>query len=106
MTSAPGSSQRGWIATLEDAVDHGRLATSVHNTQPWSFALFSDRLELPADRSRQPAVLDPDGRELALSVGAALLNVRAGLAAGHGAVTVDRPAGADDPDLLAVVRPD
>ena len=104
--SAPGPSRAGWIPILEDAVDHGRLAPSVHNTQPWTFALFPDRLEVRADRSRQLPVLDPHGRELALSVGAALLNVRAGLAGAHLAVVVDRPTNPDDPDLLAVVRAD
>jgi hypothetical protein len=90
---------------VEDAVDHGRLAPSVHNTQPWTFVLFPDRLELRADRSRQLPVLDPDGRELLQSLGAALFNVRASLAASGSAVTVDRLPSPDDRDLVAVVRP-
>jgi hypothetical protein len=94
-----------WTSALEYAVDRGRLAPSVHNTQPWTFLLFPDRLELRADRSRQLAVLDPSGRELVQSVGAALLNVRAALAARSFAVTVERLPAADEPDLLAVIRP-
>ena len=93
------------MRALEEAADHGRLAPSVHNSQPWTFALYPDRLELRADRTRRLAVLDPDGRELVQSVGAALFNVRASLAAAHFAVTVDRLPDDDDPDLLAVVRP-
>src|SRR4029450_12553853 len=75
---------------LEDAVDLGRLAPSVHNTQPWTFVLFSDRMELRADRARQLPVLDPDGRELVASVGAALFNVRGALAVRGFAAVVER----------------
>jgi nitroreductase len=90
---------------LEKAVDQGRLAPSVHNTQPWTFVLFPDRMELRGDRSRQLPVLDPSGRELVQSVGAALFNVRATLAATGFAVVVERLPRPSDPDLLAVVRP-
>jgi nitroreductase len=90
---------------LEDAADRGRLAPSVHNTQPWTFVLFPDRVEIRADRSRQLAVLDPAGRELVQSVGAALFNVRAALAARGLATVVERLPRPGDPDLLAVVRP-
>lgn len=100
-----GTVPLGWSRALEDAVDHGRLAPSVHNTQPWTFVLFPDRLELRADRSRQLHVLDPTGRELVQSVGAALFNVRASLAASGFAVTVERFPSAADPDLVALVRP-
>ena len=103
-TTVGGSADR--IArALEDAVDLGRLAPSVHNTQPWTFVLFPDRMELRADRSRQLPVLDPDGRELIESVGAALFNVRCALAARGFAVVVERLPRPGDPDLLAVVRP-
>jgi hypothetical protein len=50
-------------------------------------------------------VLDPDGREMVLSVGAALFNVRASLAGSRIAVAVDRLPDPVEPDLLAVVRP-
>ncbi|MET0765926.1 MAG: hypothetical protein ABWY29_13760 [Blastococcus sp.] len=90
---------------LEDAVDLGRLAPSVHNTQPWTFALHPGRLEIRVDRSRQLPVLDPDGRELVQSVGAALFNVRCALAARGLAVVVERQPRPADPDLLAVVLP-
>jgi nitroreductase len=92
------------LEALEHAADRGRLAPSVHNTQPWTFVLHPDRLELRADRSRQLAVLDPDGRELVQSGGAALLNVRAALAARHLVADVARLPDPGDPDLLAVVR--
>ncbi|SHN88417.1 hypothetical protein SAMN05660350_04502 [Geodermatophilus obscurus] len=90
---------------LEAAADAAVLAPSVHNTQPWHIVLHPDRLDLRADRSRQLTVLDPLGRELVQSVGAALLNTRVALAAAGWAVEVDRLPDGDDPDLLAVVRP-
>jgi nitroreductase len=90
---------------LEDAVDAAVLAPSVHNTQPWHLVLHPASLELRADRSRQLTTIDPLGRELVQSVGAALFNVRVALAAAGRAVAVDRLPSRDDPDLLAVVRP-
>jgi nitroreductase len=101
----PAGSTDAWSAAIEQAADQGRLAPSVHNTQPWVFALFPDRLEVRADRARQLTVLDPEGRELIQSVGAALFNVRASLAGSRVAVAVDRLPDQADPDLLAVVRP-
>jgi nitroreductase len=90
---------------LEDAADAAVLAPSVHNTQPWQLVLHPGSLELRADRSRQLTTLDPLGRQLVQSVGAALFNVRVALAAAGRAVVVDRLPSRDDPDRLAVVRP-
>jgi hypothetical protein len=77
----------------------------VHNTQPWRIELHPDKLVLRADRSRQLTAMDPLGRELVQSVGAALFNARVALAAYGWAVQVDRLPDPDDPDLLAVIRP-
>lgn len=48
------------------------LAPSSHNTQPWRFKIEDDAVELYADWSRALPVVDPDGRELLISCGAAL----------------------------------
>ncbi len=90
---------------LEAAADAAVLAPSVHNTQPWRIVLHPDRLELFADRTRQLTVLDPLGRALAQSVGAALFNARVAVAAAGHAVRVDRLPDAADPGLMAVLRP-
>jgi len=90
---------------LEHAADLAVLAPSVHNTQPWVLVLHDDRLDLRADRGRQLDTLDPQGRELVQSIGAALCNARVALAARGWAVEVDRLPDAAQPDLLAVVRP-
>ena len=57
-------------------VDAARHAPSVHNTQPWRFTSSPAGLDLWADRTRGLPVLDPDGRQLHMSCGAALLHAR------------------------------
>lgn len=79
------------------------LAPSSHNTQPWRFTVSADRVELRADRSRRLPVNDPDDRELTISCGAALLNLRAAAAAAGLDATVDVLPCDDDPELLARV---
>ncbi len=80
-------------------------APSVHNTQPWRWHLLGDSVvDLHADRTRQLPVADPDGRNLALSCGAALHHAveAAHLLGLH--VTVDVLPDADDADFLARLR--
>ena len=50
-------------------------APSVHNTQPWRFAVTGQAIELYADTSRQ-LMEDPAGREMIISCGAALFGLR------------------------------
>lgn len=57
---------------LRSAVTDAILAPSVYNTQPWAFHIEGNQIELYADRSRQAMVLDPTGRQLYISCGAAL----------------------------------
>jgi len=54
-------------------------APSLHNTQPWQFRVHGDTIELLADPDRRLRQLDPDGRELMISCGAALFGLRLGL---------------------------
>lgn len=93
------------VRALERAADLAVLAPSVHNTQPWRIVMHLDRMELRADWSRQLGALDPQGRALFQSVGAALFNARVALAAEDWAVQVERLPVPSDPDLLAVVHP-
>jgi hypothetical protein len=46
------------------------LASSPCNVQPWLFRLDDDRVDVLPDRRRALPCADPDGRELAMSVGA------------------------------------
>ncbi|WP_026240413.1 nitroreductase family protein [Parafrankia discariae] len=59
-----------------EVVTTASLAPSIHNTQPWRWRLAEGRLTLRPDVERRLAVLDPDGRQLLVSCGAALLHAR------------------------------
>lgn len=61
-----------WRACLADAC----AAPSVHNTQPWRFRLADGHVDVIADDQRRLDVIDPIGREMLISVGAAVLNLR------------------------------
>jgi nitroreductase len=61
---------------LEFLLGYAILAPSTHNTQPWHFRINAMDVELFADWSRRLAVVDPQGRELVMSCGAALFNLR------------------------------
>jgi hypothetical protein len=79
-------------------------APSVHNTQPWWFAIDGAEIELHADSRRLLCVADPAGREMLLSCGAALFTAKLALRS-LGFVPESRvlpdPA---DPHLIARLR--
>ena len=79
-------------------------APSVHNSQPWWWRLASGVCELRAQRDRQLAVTDPDGRLLLLSCGAALHHARLALAVEGWRFDVSRLPERGKPDLLARLR--
>ncbi|MBI3875396.1 MAG: nitroreductase family protein [Verrucomicrobia bacterium] len=80
------------------------LAPSGHNTQPWLFRVKDGTVELFADRTRALAVLDPDDRELVISCGGALLNLRVAMRHFGYEPEIAVLPDANDPDLLARVR--
>ena len=80
------------------------LAPSVHNSQPWRFLVRPDRIELHPDPDRALPATDPGGRELRLSCGAALLNLRLALRGRGIRPLTSLLPGADAPGALAVVR--
>lgn len=85
------------------AVRYAILAPSSHNTQPWRFAVL-DELLLSADRSRHLPAIDPFDRELIISCGAALMNLR--VVFGHFAVPVEIETfpQSSDPDLVTRIQ--
>lgn len=87
--------------TFRRAVGAATRAPSIHNTQPWKWQIGADRLDLFADRSRQLAVVDPGGRALAVSCGAALLQARVALEAAGWHVETTRLPDSRNPDHLA-----
>lgn len=85
------------------AVEQACLAPSVHNTQPWRFGWDGTSYELRADASRGLTASDPEGRELVISCGAALFNLRLALRKlGYDASVAVLPD-MSDPRLLARV---
>ena len=61
----------------EDLRRAADMAPSILNTKPWSLSgVADDRIELRADWRRRLEAIDPRHRELSISCGAALFNVR------------------------------
>lgn len=88
---------------IEMLLDAAVLAPSSHNTQPWIFRVSESRISLLADRARALPANDPDDRELAISCGAALFNLRVAAAFAGIESKVSVLPKPDDHDLLAVV---
>jgi len=88
---------------LRECLHAAIAAPSVHNTQPWLFRVWPGGVDVYADRRRALPVIDPCGRELLISAGAATFNLRVAILA-HGRVPVHelRPD-PHQPDLVARV---
>jgi hypothetical protein len=78
MTQPPGpagaSYRRG--AELRFVAHAAAAAPSVHNTQPWCFAKHQHAIRLYANPDYKLTCADPAGREMLISCGAALFNLR------------------------------
>jgi nitroreductase len=90
---------------VERAVRFAVRAPSIHNTQPWRWLCRDGALELYADRTRQLPAMDPDGRAVLLSCGAALELARLGFTAAGWRTEVDRMPDPARPELMARIRP-
>jgi len=103
--------------SLFQVIRIAQMAPSVHNTQPWVFWIRADdRMELRANVSGwpQPELLGPDrrllvadplSRELAISCGAALFNLRLAFRVmGHDVAVWLLPDAVNDTSLLASVE--
>jgi len=61
---------------IEQIIYYGSLAGNSHNTQPWYVEIVNDSLlYLKADFSRKLHIVDPDSRELFISLGAFMENL-------------------------------
>ena len=79
-----GQTQRTWIPTINSTsssepmrilIHYATLAANGHNTQPWKFTIQEDGIEIRPDPARRLPVVDPDNRELWISLGCALENL-------------------------------
>jgi hypothetical protein len=82
-------------------LNYAVLAPSILNTQPWRFRITDTGIELFADRTRLLPVTDHDGRQLTISCGAALLNLRIALRGFGFQYASEVFPDPDAPDLLA-----
>ncbi len=89
---------------LRPLLAYAVLAPSSHNSQPWRFIVDGPTIAVCADRVRALPVIDPFDRELIISCGAALLNLRVALDHAGLAHTISTFPSDIDPDLLAMVR--
>lgn len=89
---------------LRFALRYAVLAPSNHNTQPWHFIVDGDCIMLCADRMRALPVVDPFDRELTISCGAALFNLRVALSRFGLAYAITPFPSSADPDVLAHLR--
>lgn len=85
-------------------LNYAVLAPSEYNTQPWLFKVSERTVELYADRSRRLPVVDPEDRELTISCGAALFNLRVALRHFGYADEVEVLTHQEHPDELARAR--
>jgi len=79
-------------------------APSVQNSQPWHFSSRPGAIRLHADPRRGLPQADPAGREMVISCGAALFNIRLAMRHLGFAVGVTLLPDPSCPDLLAEIR--
>lgn len=104
MTMQAGTAPANLKAYAPALISRAVLAPSSHNTQPWRFAVSETAIDLWMDRRRALPVNDPAGRELIISCGCALMNLRVAAARARMAVAVRSfPSPRGQPDWLARV---
>ena len=86
---------------LDECLTAATLAPSSHNTQPWHFRVQRGHIDLIVDRTRALPSNDPHDRELTISCGAALFNLRVAAAAHSWHALVEERPFPEDEDLLA-----
>jgi hypothetical protein len=86
---------------LEFLLGYAVLAPSNHNSQPWLFRVNVSNVEIFADRRRALRAIDPYDRELTLSCGAALFNLRVAAEYFSHQYQVEILPNPSDPNLLA-----
>jgi len=90
------------VTVIEDAVRLACRAPSYHNTQPWTWIVDADGLQLSVDADRVAAT-DLGGRQALISCGAALDHLRVAMAAaGYESVVEYYPDPKDTKHLASV----
>jgi nitroreductase len=89
---------------LAFALRYAVLAPSTRNTQPWRFRIAGEAIEVYADRTRALNTIDPAGRELVMSCGAALFYLRIALRHFGYAAPAELLPNPADPSFLARIE--
>lgn len=85
-------------AQFREMIRYASLAANGHNTQPWKFAIKERGIEIRPDYARRLPIVDPNDRELWMSLGCALENLLvAARAQGYAAEVIY-------PDAEALIR--
>lgn len=96
----------GIDAPLREGLLAATAAPSIHNTQPWLFCVEGAEVTVFADPTRQLRTVDPQGREMLVSVGAAIFNLRIALRARGRRPRVRLAPDPDQPHLAARITTD
>jgi hypothetical protein len=94
-----GEGVRGPLALVPAAM----LAANAHNTQPWRFQIEGTRIDLFADRTRGIGTVDPDAREMHISLGCALENLHLAARANGYDDRIALAPDAADPSRVAMI---
>lgn len=71
---------------MRELIQYAILAANGHNTQPWKFSVQENSIQIHPDYTRHLAAVDPNDREMWISLGCALENLLiAAKAAGYAA---------------------
>jgi hypothetical protein len=74
-TRRPLDKQGPPSAQMREIIRYSTLAASGHNTQPWLFSVQENAIDIHPDYTRSLSAVDPDRRELWISLGCALENL-------------------------------
>ncbi|WP_236542683.1 Acg family FMN-binding oxidoreductase [Spiractinospora alimapuensis] len=92
------------VDPIRAAIEASERAPSVLNTRPWQLRHHENGISLTTDADLRLDVADPAGRELVISCGAALFNIRAAMRAAGARPLVTLLPDRERPGLLADIQ--